>query len=404
MPSLLALAILTAGSYLVGSIPFGYLIGRLKGIDLFKAGSGNIGATNVGRTLGRKYGLLVFALDFLKGALPTALAPPLASLLAPSGEEPFGIPDLHRIAAAASAILGHLFPIYLGFRGGKGVATGAGVAVVLVPVPAAVGLLFWLTVVLCTRLVSLASLAAAVAIVLARLTFATAPFSPDRWLVTAFCLVGAAAVVIKHAANIRRLFSGTENRLEDRTMRQSALKMLHVLAVGTWFGGAMFFSFVAAPAIFASFEEVVNDGPSDRTAHRTIIPAGASDIEKRALANALAGSAVGPVFPRFFLMQAVSGAVALATALSWWNSERRTLNRVRVVVLALALLGVVLGWPLSEQVSRLRVERFTASGTMDPAVHAAFVSWHLASLALSAVTTLLAGAGLALAGRLPADR
>jgi acyl-phosphate glycerol 3-phosphate acyltransferase len=404
MPSGLVLLIICGVAYLVGSIPFGYVVARSKGVDLFKAGSGNIGATNVGRVLGRNYGLLVFALDFLKGALPVALARPLAAVLAPTSPEPFGVADLVRVGAAAAAILGHLFPLYLGFRGGKGVATGAGVALVLVPVPMGLGLLAWLTVVLSTRFISLASLSAAAVIVLTRLAVTPGPFGPDNWLVTGFCLVGAAVVVVKHSANLRRHSAGTENRLEDRPMFRTAGQMLHVLAIGTWFGGALFFSFVTAPTIFASFEQVVNDGPSDRTAHQTIISPTAPAEEKKALGSALAGSAVGPVFPKFFLMQLVCGGVALSTALMWWNAEQRGVHRLRVVVLALAVVLVAIGWPLSNHVSELRLERFHPDRTLADAAKAAFATWHLVSLALSGVTTLLAGVGLALAGRLPSEK
>ena len=97
---------------------------------------------------------------------------------------------------------------------------------------------------------------------------------------TAFCLVGAALVVVKHRANIRRLLAGTENRIGDGPMRQTLLRGLHVLALGFWFGGAAFFNFVAAPTIFDSFKQVVNDGPSDRTANQTIIPADATDADE----------------------------------------------------------------------------------------------------------------------------
>src|SRR6476469_8125134 len=125
------LALLTLlAAYLVGSIPFGYLIARARGVDIFHAGSGNIGATNVGRVLGRKFGILVFALDFAKGAVPVAVAGAIAD-----GAD--GLPGLLPSGAGLFAFLEHLVPVYLGFRGGKGVATGAGAVSVLVPGPAA---------------------------------------------------------------------------------------------------------------------------------------------------------------------------------------------------------------------------------------------------------------------------
>ena len=119
-------------AYLIGAIPFGYLVARLRGVDIFAHGSGNIGATNVGRALGRRFGVLVFALDFAKGALSVALAIWLR------------LGDRIEVAAALAAFLGHLFPIYLKFRGGKGVATGAGAVFVLLPIPALAGLVVWI--------------------------------------------------------------------------------------------------------------------------------------------------------------------------------------------------------------------------------------------------------------------
>src|SRR5262245_54563182 len=133
MPYSVLLGILL--SYLVGAIPFGYLIARSRGVDIFHAGSGNIGATNVGRVLGRRFGILVFVLDFLKGAVPVALM---------SWWQ--GSRDGAAVAAGLAAFVGHMFPIYLGFRGGKGVATGTGVVAVLLPGPAVGAVLVWVTV------------------------------------------------------------------------------------------------------------------------------------------------------------------------------------------------------------------------------------------------------------------
>lgn len=106
-------------AYLVGAIPVGYIVGRLRGVNLFTAGSGNIGATNAARVLGKPFGVLVFVFDFLKGAVPVVLAVPLAEALSLGSGSVFGSPDVLRVLAAALAFLGHLFPVYLGFRGGK---------------------------------------------------------------------------------------------------------------------------------------------------------------------------------------------------------------------------------------------------------------------------------------------
>jgi acyl-phosphate glycerol 3-phosphate acyltransferase len=295
----------------------------------------------VGRVLGRPLGVLVFVLDFLKGAVPVAGVVPLARLLAPGAETALGQPDVLRVGAAGLAFLGHLFPVYLGFRGGKGVATGAGTIFVLVPGPAALAVLTWVVVLLAWRIVSLASLAAVTILVLARLAGTPAPLSPEALPVTLYLVVGTGFVIVKHRGNIKRLLAGTENRIGDFPMRDTYVRGIHVLALGLWFGGAAFFNFVAAVPIFESFKQVVNAGPTDRTAFETIIPADAPQERKDALASALAGSAVGPVFPRYFALGAVCGVLALVTALSWWKTGK--LGRWRVYVIAAALLTVVIG-------------------------------------------------------------
>lgn len=390
-----------AVAYLVGAVPFGYLVGRLRGVNLFEAGSGNIGATNAARVLGRQYGALVFVLDSLKGAAPVACAVHLADALEPGASRAFGAPEVLRVGAAALAFLGHLFPVYLGFRGGKGVATGAGTVFVLVPGAATVAISTWVVVLFASRLVSLASLAAAAALVATHLLTAPAPLSGAALPVTLYLVTGTALVVVKHRANARRLIAGSENAIGEFPMRQPVLRGVHVLALGLWFGGAAFFNFVTAPTNFATFKEVVAAGASDRTAQETIIPADASPERKAALANALAGAAVGPVFPKYFAMQAVCGAVALVTALSWWRAGRT--HRRRVLVIAFAVLTVAVGWPISDEVTRLRPLRFSPDAAAAEAAKAAFASWHLVSLALSAVTVCAAGVALAMAGRLPAD-
>src|SRR5438552_11790103 len=189
-------------SYLLGAVPFGYLIARSRGVDIFHAGSGNIGATNVGRVLGRKFGLFVFVLDFLKGAVPVALTRHF-------------LPDVPwaAVAAGLAAFVGHLFPVYLRFRGGKGVATGAGVVTVLVPGPTLGALLAWLLVVSVSRYVSLASLAAVAALCVLRLLLTTEPFQRDNLTLTIFCFVAAALVVLRHRSNIARLLRGNETQI-----------------------------------------------------------------------------------------------------------------------------------------------------------------------------------------------
>ena len=205
-PYYMLLAATILGSYLLGAIPFGYVVARARGVDLLSEGSKNIGATNVGRVMGLWWGVLVFALDFAKGAVPVLVAGLIAS-------DPEGLPDLTRTLAGVAAFLGHLFPIYLGFQGGKGVATGAGVALVLVPVAFLITFAVWAIVLLTTRYMSLASLTAAVLIIVLRLGWTPEPFGPRNVVVTTFVVVAALAVIVRHAGNIRRLIAGTENRL-----------------------------------------------------------------------------------------------------------------------------------------------------------------------------------------------
>lgn len=185
--------------YLLGSIPFAYIAGRLAGIDLRQHGSGNLGATNVFRTLGPKVGIAVFVLDTLKGALPV-----LAVLR-------FGVGprlELWAIGAGIAAIIGHAKPIFLLWRGGgKGVATAGGVFLALAPVPTLAALGTWLVVVLISGYVSLGSLAAAVVLPIA-LAFTLGTSSPLFMVSVLIALF----VFWTHRANIGRLRRGEEHR------------------------------------------------------------------------------------------------------------------------------------------------------------------------------------------------
>lgn len=200
MNPLLALAI----SYAAGSIPFAYLAGAASGIDLRKQGSGNLGATNVFRVLGWKIGVLVFLADALKGALPVLLLP---SHIGAPGE-----PVVWAIACGVAAILGHVRPAFLGFRrGGKGVATSAGVFFALAPLPMLVSFAVFVAIVLATGYVSLGSLAAA--ILLPALLLATRGAASPLFMVS---VAVAAFVFWTHRANIGRLRRGEENRFGKR--------------------------------------------------------------------------------------------------------------------------------------------------------------------------------------------
>lgn len=393
----LILAILfVIGTYLVGSIPFGYLIARWKGVDLFQAGSGNIGATNVGRVLGRKLGFLVFALDFAKGAIPVALA----ALCPLDVRTAFGSEDAFRVATALAAFLGHLFPIALRFRGGKGVATGAGAVLVLMPFPTLIAMLIWLATVATYRMISLGSIFAVLALSTARLLSVKLPFDGDAIILTAFTLGGTALVILKHRGNIRRMVQGTENRL-DPSSWEAVARAMHVLAAGTWFGSAVFFNFLAAPAIFQSFAEVVNSAPNDRTAYQPLNP-GSTEEEKKILGSSLAGAAVGPLFPRFFALNGLCAAGLLITCRRC-SLSGGAIQRWRQVLILLATLSVIIAWPISLKVSSLRLERFAMDPETAQMAKAAFGPWHAVRLLLSFITTLLVGGILVLAGWLPSS-
>lgn len=394
----IALLVIFLAAYLIGAVPFGYVVGRLKGKNLFREGSGNIGATNAGRVLGRPYGILVFVLDFLKGAGPTAFAPSAYRLVTGSEDDPFGDGQLHQVVAAAASFLGHLFPIYLGFKGGKGVATGAGAALVVAPVPALLAVLTWITVVLASRMVSLASVLAAVVLMGSRIIFHL-DVSMERAIAgTLFCVIGGVFVIVKHHANMKRIIERRENQI---AAAPNALAGWHLLALGLAFGGSAFFSFVTAPAIFQSFEEVVRAAKSDRTANIALLPEHAPDETRKALASALAGAAVGPVFPKYFAMLVLCGLVALITSLPW--RSQGLIHKRRTALLLGALIVAIVGWPLAGYVSQLRLERFATDPPVAAQAKSLFGPVHLVSLGLSAIGTLLNGLSLWLAGRIPKE-
>jgi len=206
-------------AYFVGSIPFGLIVARLvAGIDIRQHGSGNIGATNVGRVLGSKWGAVVLVLDLLKGALPIALLPR-------TFEPHLGTDATHwTVAAGLAAIAGHMFPCWLGFRGGKGVATAAGVVLCLAPQPALVAVITFVVVTAVTRYVSLASIVAAAAFaVWEMLLLRPNPFRETTWSVAAFSLLVPALIVFRHRANLGRLWRGEEPKYQFRKKAESAI-------------------------------------------------------------------------------------------------------------------------------------------------------------------------------------
>lgn len=190
-------ALLLLAAYLIGAFPTSYIVGRLtRGIDLRQHGSGNLGATNAFRVLGWRAATPIFVVDVTKGFLPAFFFPRI------DGAEPIG----WTLAYGAAAIIGHMFSIYVGFRGGKGVATGAGVFLALAPLAALGSLLIWTMLVFATGYVSLASIVSAAALPLL-IGLAGAPGA-----VLALSIALAGFVIYAHRANVRRLLRGEEHR------------------------------------------------------------------------------------------------------------------------------------------------------------------------------------------------
>ena len=213
------LAIIAA--YLLGSIPFGLLIAKAHGKDLRSIGSGNIGATNVSRALGRKWAYFCFVLDVLKGLVPMLATLPLAKAASGQSQGEKVILLWLWLAVGCAAILGHIFPIYLKFKGGKGVSTSFGVALGLWPYFTVCASFFaatWVVVVLTWRYVSLASIIASVTfplvLILAIVLTCGWDFS-NLWPLLIAATAIPLMVIIRHRENIKRLIAGTESKIRQ---------------------------------------------------------------------------------------------------------------------------------------------------------------------------------------------
>ena len=182
-------------AYLLGSIPFAFLLTRRRGIDLRHAGSGNVGASNVLRTSGVRLAVLTMVLDGLKGLLAVLIAERVSAMPAAP------------VAAGLASVLGHVYPVWLRFRGGKGVATAAGAFTLLAPAALAAAGAVFAAAVIATRMISVGSLSAAVT-----LAIATAVMDSSR-LVIAGAVVAAAIIVYHHRGNVARVMAGTERRI-----------------------------------------------------------------------------------------------------------------------------------------------------------------------------------------------
>ncbi|TAE75558.1 MAG: glycerol-3-phosphate 1-O-acyltransferase [Verrucomicrobia bacterium] len=237
-------------AFLLGSIPFGLIIARLKGIDIRQHGSGNIGATNVLRVIGKKYGITCLLLDALKGFIPVAIAVNLIQIESRRAGIPVPALDsfavhlpsaqqltaqLIHVLTGLAAILGHNYSPWVGFKGGKGIATSAGVLLALMPAAVILLIGVWLMFFTATRYVSVASIAAAAALPL--LTHVGARFhhvNNDKSLPTLweagtwnkplfiFSVIIAILAIWKHRANIQRLLNGTENRFQPKKKKSNA--------------------------------------------------------------------------------------------------------------------------------------------------------------------------------------
>lgn len=200
---MLTLLISLICAYLIGSVPFGYLYGRIfKGIDIREYGSGNIGATNILRTLGKAPAILVLFLDALKGFVCVALIPVFAA----NAQLPVSVP-LFKVLLAITAILGHNWTIFLKFKGGKGVATGAGVIIGLMPKVILPAFLVWLIVVIISKYVSLASITASIFVPI----YAVLELYPIEFII--FSSIACVLSIIRHRQNIKSLLNGTEKKI-----------------------------------------------------------------------------------------------------------------------------------------------------------------------------------------------
>ena len=195
-------------SYLAGATPFGLLVARgAAGIDIRQHGSGNIGATNVGRTLGAKWGVAVLLLDALKGALPVLLIP---RLFASSESTWF---DLLQVIAGVATVVGHMFPVWLKFRGGKGVATALGVVFVLATRASLAAFVGFALCMAASRIVALSSIVAALVFAVGQMVILWPnPFDPEKLPLSMFSLAVPALIILRHGSNIGRLLRGEEKK------------------------------------------------------------------------------------------------------------------------------------------------------------------------------------------------
>lgn len=204
---------IAVGGYLLGSIPTGFLVARARGIDIRTVGSKNMGATNVFRTLGKGPGTFVLFVDALKGFAASAwLADGLVQILGQANPDP----QLNHLIAGIAAVLGHNYTCWLQFKGGKGIATTAGVFLALAPTAVGIAIALWIIAFAATRYVSIASILAAVALPTA------VWFTQDNLTLRIIAIILGLLAIYKHKANIQRLLNGTENRIQFNKKPEAA--------------------------------------------------------------------------------------------------------------------------------------------------------------------------------------
>lgn len=220
-------------AFLCGSIPFGLIFGKIKGIDIREHGSGNIGATNVWRVLGKSFGIPCFLLDVLKGLIPTVIGislihfpgiknPMMLAALTDHAEmHPILTAQIFQVVTGLCAILGHNYSPWVRFKGGKGIATSAGVLIALMPAAVLLLVVLWAVVFALSRYVSLASIVAAAALPFLTLwgSYYHGKIADGTWNkpLFAFSILIAVLAIYKHRSNIQRLRAGTENRFSKKS-------------------------------------------------------------------------------------------------------------------------------------------------------------------------------------------
>lgn len=200
------LGVLLAG-YLIGSIPWAFILGRMNRLDIRKHGSCNVGATNVSRVLGKKWGVSCFILDFLKGFLPVLILQILGS-----ESKLLQNVDMDVVIVSAAAVSGHMWPLFLNFKGGKGISTIAGIILALAPLSLLTGGLVWIVIFHFSRYVSLASVSGAFFLPISAWTFSAMGYSKTPLGVLIMLSALAALAIFRHRGNIQRLITGTENK------------------------------------------------------------------------------------------------------------------------------------------------------------------------------------------------